>query len=70
VSNKTQLKAFPKQLMDAGFKASMQVFEEHSAKSPEFKKIYEDMRVFQRDQLLWERFSEFRYNSYMATVKI
>jgi hypothetical protein len=26
--------------------------------------------VFQRDQLLWERFSEFRYNSYMATVKI
>ena len=70
VAAKTQLKPFSKELMDAGFKASMEVFKEHEAKSPEFKKIYEDMRAFQRDQLLWERFSEFRYNSYMTTVKI
>jgi len=70
VANKTQLKAFPKELMDAGFKASMEVFAEHEAKSPEFKKIHQDMRAFQRDQLLWDRFSEGRYNSYMATVKI
>jgi TRAP-type mannitol/chloroaromatic compound transport system substrate-binding protein len=56
--------------MDAGFKASMEVFAEHEAKSPEFKKIHQDMRAFQRDQLLWERFSEFRYNSYMTGVKL
>src|SRR5574337_670885 len=37
VANKTQLKAFPKAVMDAGFKASMEVFAEHEAKSPEFK---------------------------------
>jgi TRAP-type mannitol/chloroaromatic compound transport system substrate-binding protein len=70
VSNKTQLKAFSKELMDAGFKASMEVFAEHEAKSPEFKTIYQDMRAFQRDQILWDRFSEFRFSSYMATVKI
>jgi TRAP-type mannitol/chloroaromatic compound transport system substrate-binding protein len=46
------------------------VYAEHSAKSPEFKKIYEDIRAFQRDAILWDRFSEYRYNSYMATVKI
>ncbi len=34
----------------------------------EFKKIHQDMRAFQRDQILWNRFSEFRYNSYMATL--
>ncbi len=70
VAAKTQLKSFSKDIMDAGFKASMAVFAEHEAKSPEFKKIHQDMRAFQRDQLLWARFSEYRYDSYMTTVKI
>jgi len=70
VADKTQLKGFSKDIMDAGFKASMEVFAEHEAKSPEFKKIHQDMRAFQRDQLLWLRFSEFRYDSYMTSVKI
>jgi TRAP-type mannitol/chloroaromatic compound transport system substrate-binding protein len=70
VGAKTQLKPFPKDVLDAGFKASMQVFAEHEAKSPEFKKIHQDMRAFQRDQLLWARFSEFRFDNYMTTVKI
>ncbi len=70
VAEKTQLKAFPKAVMDAGFKASKEVFAEHEAKSPEFKKIHQDMRAFQRDQILWNRFSEFPFNQYMNAVKI
>ena len=70
VAARTQLKPFSKDVMDAGFKASMQVFAEHEAKSPEFRKIHQDMRAFQRDQLLWSRFSEYRYDSYLATVKL
>jgi len=70
VAEKTQLKAFPKEIMDAGFKASMEVFAAHEAKSPEFKKIHQDMRAFQRDQLLWLRFSEYRFDSYMTGAKI
>ena len=70
VAAKTQLKAFPKEIMDAGYKASMEVFAEHEAKSPEFKKIHQSMREFQRDQILWNRFSQFRFDSYMATVKV
>ena len=70
VADKTQLKAFPKDVMDAGFKASMEVFAEHEAKSPEFKKIHQDMRAFQRDQVLWSKFSEWRYDSYIAGLKL
>ncbi|HEY0818177.1 MAG TPA: TRAP transporter substrate-binding protein [Rhizobacter sp.] len=70
VAAKTQLKPFSKEIMDAGFKASMEVFAAHEAKSPEFKKIHQDMRAFQRDQLLWARFSEFRFDSYMAALKV
>src|SRR5690606_22956098 len=70
VAAKTQLKGFSKEIMDAGFKASMEVFAAHEAKSPEFKKIHQDMRAFQRDQILWSRFSEFRYDSYITGAKI
>ena len=69
VGAKTQLKPFSKEIMDAGFKASMEVFAEHDAKSPEFKKIHQDMRTFQRDQILWNRFSEFPYNQYINSAK-
>ena len=70
VGAKTQLKPFSKEIMDAGFKASMEVFAEHEAKSPEFKKIHQNMRAFQRDQLLWLRYSELRFDSYMTSVKL
>ena len=70
VAEKTKLKAFPKAVMDAGFKASMEVFAEHDAASAEFKTIHQDMRAFQRDQILWNRFSEYPFNQYMNAVKI
>ena len=70
VAAKTQLKAFPKEIMDAGYKASMEVFAEHEAKSAEFKTIHQDMRAFQRDQLLWARYSELRFDNYMTGVKL
>jgi len=70
VAEGTKLRSFPKDFMDAGYKASMEVFAENEAKSPMFKKIHDSMRSFQRDQLLWERYSEYRYNSYMSSVKL
>ncbi len=70
VAAKTQLRPFSKEIMDAGYKAAMEVFAEHEAKSPEFQKIHQDMRTFQRDQILWARFSEFRYDGFMATAKL
>jgi TRAP-type mannitol/chloroaromatic compound transport system substrate-binding protein len=70
VAAKTKLMPFTKDVMDAGYKASMEVFAEHEAKSADFKKIHQDMRAFQRDQILWNRFSEFRFDTFMATVKI
>lgn len=66
----TKLRAFDKSIMDAGYKASMEVFAEHEAKSPEFKKIHQDMRAFQRDQVLWSKFSEWRFDSYIAGLKL
>jgi TRAP-type mannitol/chloroaromatic compound transport system substrate-binding protein len=70
LGDKVQLRAFPKDFMDAGFKAAQEVLAENDARSPQFKKIHQSLRSFQRDQLLWDRFSEFRYTSYMSVVRL
>jgi len=70
VSEGTQLKAFPKTVLDEGLKICMEVFAEHEEKSPLFKKIHQDMRAFQRDQILWNRFSEYPFIQYMNSAKI
>ncbi len=70
VAAKTKVLPFPQSVLDASFKASMQVFAENDAKSPEWKKIYADMRNFQRDQVLWFRFAESRFDSFMSTRKL
>jgi len=70
VASKTKVLPFSQPVLEASFKASMEVFEANNAKSPEWKKIYADMRNFQRDQVLWFRFAESRYDSFMATRKL
>ena len=68
VADGAKLKSFSKEVLDAGFRAAQEVYAEHSAKSPEFKKILEDLRAYQRDAILWNRSSEYRFNQYMATL--
>ena len=70
VAAKTKVLPFSQGILDASFKASMEVFAENDAKSPEWKKIYADMRAFQRDQILWFRFAEARYDSFMSSQKL
>jgi TRAP-type mannitol/chloroaromatic compound transport system substrate-binding protein len=70
VAAKTKVLPFSQAVMDASFKASMEVFAENDSKSPEWKKIYAAMRSFQRDQILWFRFAEARYDTFMSSQKI
>lgn len=48
----------------------MEVFAVNESRSPEWKKIYADMRNFQRDQIFWFRFAEARYDSFMSAQRI
>ncbi|WP_295855875.1 TRAP transporter substrate-binding protein [uncultured Xylophilus sp.] len=68
VGQKAKLQAFTKPVMDAAYKASLEVFEENNEKSPAWKKIYADLRTFQKDQLLWFRFAEGRFDNYMQSL--
>jgi len=70
IGAKTKLLPFSKEILDASYKASLQVYEENSAKSPEWKKIYADFLAFQRDQVAWFRVAEGRFDNYMQTMKL
>ena len=70
IGAKTKLLPFSKEILDASYKASLQVYEENSAKSPEWKKIYTDFLAFQRDQVAWFRVAEGRFDNYMQSVKL
>ena len=68
VAGGTQLRPFPKAVMDACYKAAMERYAEESAKNPKWKKIYDNYVAFQKEQILWFRVCENTYDNYMATA--
>lgn len=70
VAAKTKVLPFSQSILDASFKASLEVFADNDAKSPEWKKIFAEMRAFQRDQVLWFRFAESAFDSFVAKQKL
>jgi len=64
------LRALPPAVMDACFKANTELMAEASAKSPAFKKMYEHMVAFQRDQVAWFRVAEGGFDSFMTRAKL
>lgn len=70
VQQKAKLVPMPKSVMDAAFKASMDIYAELSAKNPNWKKVYADYAEFRRDQNLWFRFTEARFDGYMQSIKL
>ena len=70
VGAKTKVLPFPPSVMDASFKTTMEVYGELAASNPDWKKIYSDYRNFQRDQVLWFRFAEGSFDTFMQRQKL
>jgi TRAP-type mannitol/chloroaromatic compound transport system substrate-binding protein len=70
VAAKTQLVQFPKAVMDASFKASMDIYGELNEKNPNWRKVYADYAKFRGDQNLWFRFTEATFDRYMQAAKL
>ena len=49
---------FPKDVMDAAYKASNELFGELAAKNPDFKAIHPQWKQFQHNQASWFRVAE------------
>jgi TRAP-type mannitol/chloroaromatic compound transport system substrate-binding protein len=63
-----QLRPFPKSMADASLAAAEQLYAELSDKNPRWKKIFASYDRFRRDAIMWSRFSDGAFDSYMATT--
>ena len=70
VAQKAKVLPFPKAVLDLAFKESMAIYDELNSKNPNWKKVYTDMANFRRDQNLWFRFTEARFDSFMQSQKL
>ncbi len=61
---------FSKEVLDASFKASQELYAELNESNPQWRTIYADYRAFQKDELLWFRFAEARFDQYMQSVTL
>ncbi|MCZ4303299.1 TRAP transporter substrate-binding protein [Zoogloeaceae bacterium G21618-S1] len=69
VAGGAKLRPFPRDVMDACYKAALEVYAETNAAHPSFKKIYEAMIKFRDDQNLWHSVAEGNYDRFMQTRK-
>jgi TRAP-type mannitol/chloroaromatic compound transport system substrate-binding protein len=68
VANGVQLRPFPREIMQASYKAAVEVFDETSAKNANFKKIYEPWKKFRDEEILWFRVSEQNFDIFMGSA--
>ncbi len=66
VASGTKLHPFSQPIMEASWNAANEVYAETMAKNANFKKVYESMTAFRKDEVLWFRVAENTYDNFMA----
>ena len=65
-----KLRAFPKDVMNAAFKSSQEVYANLSNTNPEWKKIYADYANYRREANQWFSLAEGSMNNFMESQKL
>jgi TRAP-type mannitol/chloroaromatic compound transport system substrate-binding protein len=64
VGNGAQLRAFAPEILDAGFKAANEIYDDISSKNADFKKIYDSIKAFRGEEYLWFQVAEYAFDSF------
>jgi TRAP-type mannitol/chloroaromatic compound transport system substrate-binding protein len=65
VANGTQLRPYTREIMEAAYKASFELYEELARTNPKFKKVYEAWKPLREDEYLWFRVSEHPFDTFV-----
>jgi TRAP-type mannitol/chloroaromatic compound transport system substrate-binding protein len=65
VANGALLRPFPRDFMQAAYKAAFEVYDDIAVKNPRFKKVYDAWRAFREDQYLWFRVAENTFENFV-----
>jgi TRAP-type mannitol/chloroaromatic compound transport system substrate-binding protein len=67
VQSGTQLRAFPRPVLEAAQLAANQLYEELGAKSAHWKRIYPEWKQFRDDHRLWSRLAQYGHDAFGYT---
>ena len=67
VAGGAQLRPFSRPVMEACYKAAVELYSETAAKNAKFKKVHDPYMKFLEDQVLWFRVAEANYDTFMQT---
>src|SRR6201747_905243 len=65
VAGGTQLRPFSNEVLEAGLKATNELWAELSAKNADFKKSIDAMQAYRSDQYLWWQVAEYTFDTFM-----
>jgi TRAP-type mannitol/chloroaromatic compound transport system substrate-binding protein len=60
----TELRPFPRSVLEPCFLEAYKYYDELSAKDPKFKKIYDNLKAFRADENLWFRVAENTFDNF------
>ncbi len=69
LSQGVQLRAFPQDVMEACYKAAIDIYADLSQTNPHFKKLYDSLLAFRGDSLLWLQVAELSFDSFMMRMR-
>jgi len=64
-----QLRPFSQEIMEAGFKASNEIYDDLSTKNADWKKLYESLRAFRNEEYLWWQVAEYTFDNFMIRAR-
>lgn len=64
-----QLRAFPQEVLEAAYKATVDTFAELSTGNAEFKKIWDSVRAFRGEEYLWFQVAEYTFDNFMIRTR-
>jgi TRAP-type mannitol/chloroaromatic compound transport system substrate-binding protein len=67
VANGAQLRPFSREIMQAAYKASFEIYDDIAAKNAKFKKVYESWKAFREEEYLWFRVAENPFENFVYT---
>ena len=65
IASGTQLRPFSAEIMDASYKAAMEVYKEASDSNPKFKKFHDAYMAFRNDEYSWWQVCEYTFDNFM-----
>ncbi|GLR81434.1 TRAP transporter substrate-binding protein [Azospirillum oryzae] len=68
VGGGAQLRPFPRDVMEACYKAATELYDETAKSNPKFAKIYEQWKKFRDDEYLWFRVAENSFDNFAFTA--